>query len=125
MRRISRQSNAAPDLRLVSSKPDPEPLSKEGEALCAILERTVSYERLLCRDSVGGERPSERVRFKVSLCLADRNPLSEHIARKKLHSFLVERLGAPLSGFGTDDERLIEALHEAEDARLVRLKHVR
>ncbi len=125
MRRISRQSNAAPDLRLVSSMPETEPLSKETEALCAILDRTVSYERLLCRDSVGGERPSETIRFKVSLSIADRNPLSEHIARKRLHAFLVQNLGAPLSEFGTQGERLISALQEAEDAHLIHLKRVR
>lgn len=124
MRRINSRSSAAPDLRLVSSKPEPEPISKETEALSDILDRTVSYDRSLCRDSVGGERPIETVRFKVSLMCGD-NPLSSHIARKKLLSFLTEYLGAPLSGFGTHDERLVEALHEAEEAHLIRLKQVR
>lgn len=122
MRRKSVQGNAAPDLRLVVNKPEPEHITKEDEALSAILERAVTYQRYLSRDSVGGERASETIRMKVTLSGAD-NPLSAHIARKKLLAFLTQHMGCPLAG--ADNERLVDALFAAEDARLIHLKQVR
>jgi hypothetical protein len=124
MRRKSVQSNVAADLRLIVSKPEPEHISKENEALSAILDRAVTYERYLSRDSVGGERMRETVKLKVTL-RHENNPLSEHIARQKLLAFLTEYMGCTLAEAGTSGDRIAEALYAAEDKNLISVKMVR
>jgi hypothetical protein len=124
MRRKTAATGAATDLRLITSKPQPDTLDKESAALSSLLELGMSYKRQLCRDSVGDERATETVRFKVILPGSD-NPLGEHIARKRLREFLEGRLGSPLSEAIGDGERLASALFEAEDERLIQIKHVK
>jgi hypothetical protein len=115
MRMKSSLAEKLPPLRLIVSKPAPEPLSRESEALGKLLEDGVSYERQLCRDSVGSERMSETVGFRVEA----------RCGRDELLSFLRARLGCPLSTVGNHGDRIMNAVDEAEEAGLVRLKEIK
>ncbi len=120
--------------RLILVKPDPERLAKDAEndikpaatdaeALEDILSRGVSYMKALSRDTIGAERPCERIRFKVIL-LGPSTDFGRKLSKKMLVDFLNSELGKPLRTVRRDSEELIVALEAAEDAHKIRLKQV-
>lgn len=112
------KNGAAPKavtLRLIVAKPEPDNISPDQEALSRILESGVSFERYYSRDSVGGDRPSETVRYAVVL--------AGRFSRADLLSYVQKNISAPLNEAHAD--RIVSALQDAEDAGLVRLKRLR
>ncbi len=119
--------------RLVLIKPEPEPIGKtandikapasDNEALDAILREGVSYRKSLSRDSVGGERPYETIRFKVTLS-GPSSDFGRKLAKKTLIDFLNVELGKPLRSVPRDSEELVMALEAAEEEHKVRLKQI-
>ncbi|MEW6035282.1 MAG: hypothetical protein AB1529_01600 [Candidatus Micrarchaeota archaeon] len=119
MRARTSSASGSASLKVLVTKPEPDYIAHaDSQVLSALLEKGFSYERQLCRDSMGGERPTETVRFSVSLRAG--------VGRMDLYLFISRNLdGTRLQDVGTHGERICAIMEGAEGERLVEIQHLK